>query len=432
MKIEVHQSRYRSVFRLTALIISCYSLLTPLHYASAGDVHEHSRFTLPEGRVVALSIHDVKEYENLRGGSETFQIIRNGQLITFNSNLELTTTKPIINASPWMIDKAGSPIGVMDCTTIGFGLAECQTVKNLMTGEKIFTAPLGEHIDPHEILRDTDNNLWYLSYPKTPCKDLSELCVKYSVSKEKTFVDCQVNQVNTSGKLLYSWKASDHIPASMAIKSYTPEGGIAARNYLDFFHCNSIDLVGGKGFLISSRNTDSIFEVDIKSSQILWKLGGRYWPGVSLRASNFNRSVGKENIAGHDARYLGDGIYTYLDNASHSTMPARGVLFQVNQKKKSAKLIQEYLNPYGNNSLCTGSFGKVNEETFVVGWGCSLNAITLFGKTGLPVVTLNFLRTETTKHLYSEAPWILNGVNWGPATNLGLTYRVIHSNGMLP
>jgi hypothetical protein len=60
-------------------------------------------------------------------------------------------------------------------------------------------------------------------------------------------------------------------------------------------------------------------------------------------------------------------------------------------KNKVARLVGDYPNPYGNSSLCTGSFRKVNEGTFDAGWVCSLNGITVFSKSGFPIVSLNFL-----------------------------------------
>lgn len=427
--MRILQLRFSSTFALKSktLIPAILFLNIPLQVANAESLDEALSYTLPEGRIVQLTIQDSQEYEKLREGFENYQFIRNGSLISLSSTLQLISSKSIINATAWTIDKDLNLIGVTDCTPLGFGLEECKSIGNLNTGATIFTTQMGDHIDPHELLSDSEGNLWFLSYPKNICKLSNEVCSKFNVPNEKFFVDCQVNKVSPSGELLYSWKASDHIPASNIIKSYTSEGG-PNQKYFDLFHCNSIDLVGTEGFLISSRNSNAIYEVEMKTSKVVWKLGGHYWPGVSLRTTNFKRAVGKETIAQHDARYLGNGLYSFFDNESHTNKPARGVVFQVGgTNKKTARLVQEYVNPYGNNSLCTGSFRKVNEETFLAGWGCSLNAITLFTNTGLPIVTLNFLKTKSTEALYSDSPWMLNGVDWGPAINLGLTYRVVHT-----
>jgi hypothetical protein len=212
--------------------------------------------------------------------------------------------------------------------------------------------------------------------PKTPCETSSEVCQKSNIPKEKVFADCQVNQVSPSGEKLFSWNASAHIPSEMIVKSYIPER--PRQKYMDLFHCNSIDLVDSDNFIISVRNNDAIYQVNKKTGSISWKLGGRYWPNVSLRSIGFNRQVGKETIAQHDARYLGSGLYSYFDNASHTDKPARRIIFSVTQKGKNraVKMQTEFVNPYGNNSLCTGSFTKVSKETYVIGWGCSLNGIT--------------------------------------------------------
>lgn len=415
----------RSSFYLNLLIASLISFGS-LSSANA-NFEEPETFTLPEGRIVQRTVHNAQAFESLKNESARFQIIRNGKLITFGSRLELLSAVDVTNANVWSIAKDGIPLGVTDCTGLAFGLDECKSITNLVTGLPVLVLPDGEHIDPHELLNDTEGNFWYLSYPKTKCETSSEVCEKFNIPKGKIFADCQVNQVSPSGKTLFTWKASAHIPPEMIVKSYIPEG--PRLNYLDLFHCNSIDLVDTENFLISARNNDAIYQVNKTTSKISWKLGGHYWPNISVRAVGFDRRVGKETIAQHDARYLGAGLYSYFDNASHTDKPARGVVFSVTQKGnvKVARMQNEFVNPYGNRSLCTGSFTKISQKTYVVGWGCSFNGITLFNAKGFPVVTLNFVATELTKDLFSDAPWILNGEDWGPRTNRALSYRVIYT-----
>jgi hypothetical protein len=415
----------KAIFSANLLIVVSILPLASMPAAIADNSSVPDSFTFPEGRVVQRTIHNVQEFESLRTSSSTYQIIRNGNLLTFGSRLELLSSENLTNAGVWTIANDGNPIGITNCTNLAFGLDECKSITNLVSGIPIFTVAQDEHIDPHELLVDAEGNFWYLSYPKTACEDSNEVCQKFKIPKGKVFADCQVNQVSASGGKMFSWNASDHIPPEMIISSYIPEG--PRLKYMDLFHCNSIDLIDSDNFLISVRNNNAIYQVNKKTSSITWKLGGRYWPNVSLRGVSFDRHVGKETIAQHDARYLGNGFYSYFDNASHTDKPARGVVFRVTQmgNKRTAKMHTEFVNPHGNNSLCTGSFTKVSQETYVIGWGCSLNGITIFNSKGNPIVSLNFIKTEETKNLFSDQPWILNGEDWGPRTNRAFSYRVI-------
>jgi hypothetical protein len=211
----------------------------------------------------------------------------------------------------------------------------------------------------------------------------------------------------------------------MLVRSYLNEA--PRGKYVDIFHCNSIDVVDKNSFLLSSRNTNSLFLINSITSNITWKFGGHYLPGVSLQPSGFGREVGSEAVAQHDARSLGNGMFSYFDNASHTSNAARGVIFRVSgtQKSMRANLVSKFENPNGNNSLCTGSFRSTDLGNFVVGWGCSFNAITIFDSTGSPIVSLDKIETPDTKQLYSHAPLILNGIDWGPRFTYALTYRVI-------
>jgi hypothetical protein len=413
-------------FKNNLLVWVSLILLASISIAKADFLEPHN-FALPEGRIVQRTIHNVQEFELLNTDPVRYQILRNGKLITFGARLELLSSSDVTNSIVWNYTKEGYPIGVTDCIGLAFGLDDCKSITNLATGLPIFLVPNGEHLDSHELLIDTQGNFWYLSYPKTKCETSNDICQKFNIPKGKYFVDCQVNQISPAGRKIFSWNASAHIPPTMIVKSYIPEG--PRQNYMDLFHCNSIDLVDSDNFLISARNNDAIYQINKATSNITWKLGGHYWPDVSLRGIGFDRRVGKEMIAQHDARYLGHGLYSYFDNASHTNKPARGVVFSVTQRGNArvAKLRTEYVNPYSNNSLCTGSFTKVSQKTYVVGWGCSLNGITIFNAAGSPIVTLNFIKTEATKSLFSDQPWILNGEDWGPKTNLAFSYRVVTS-----
>jgi hypothetical protein len=128
---------------------------------------------------------------------------------------------------------------------------------------------------------------------------------------------------------------------------------------------------------------------------------------------------------------LGDGTFSYFDDNSHTSQPARGVVFQVYSRGKSfgAKLLKQFVEPNKLNSLCTGSFRKSDLENYVAGWGCSLDAITLFDKDSNPIVSLSKIETPETQYLYPHSKTILNGVDWGPALDYALSYRVIPLQG---
>lgn len=394
--------------------------------ASSSNSKTIERFQLPESFVLEKTIYNSAEYANLNKSKAKYQIINSGKLITFDSSLNYLSSQKIPQeGAAWAQDANGSIIGMTGCKNLAFGLDECKYITNLTTGAIILTAKDGNTFDPHELQIDKKGNFWFLSYPEIDCSVRTTLCTSFGVEKTRIFSDCQINATNSAGLPIFTWKASEHISPAMIVRSYAKEG--PRKNYVDLFHCNSIDPVDSTSVLLSSRNTNSIYLINTSTSKIIWKLGGHSQKGVSLLTSGFKRKVGEETVAQHDARSLGNNLFSYYDNASHTTNPARGVLFKVLRTGKSqrAVMIKEFANPEQINSLCTGSMRNSDLGNVIIGWGCSLDAMTLFNSSGDPIVSLAKVKTPETAQLFSDTPNILNGVDWAPAFTFAMSYRVI-------
>ena len=419
--------RTRSLGKNLILIVTTFVLSSVNSVALAGSSNNVSTFRIPDGKVMQRTVYNQSEFAALDASKVNYQIIYGGdKLISLSPKLDYLSSQAISSAGgAWTYKKDGSIIGITGCIGLVFGLDDCSSISNLVTGEKVITAQKGNPIDPHELISDDHSNYWFFSDPKSDCSKAIELCKKYNIPLSKVFSDCQINEFDSQGTPLFIWKASEHIPGSMIISSYLKEA--PRGKYVDLFHCNSIDLVNNNSLLISSRNTNSLFLVDISTSAITWKFGGRYWPGVSVLASGFGTKVGSETIAQHDARFLGDGVFSYYDDNSHTSDPAKGVVFRIEKIGNTNRAVMEhsFIDPTGFNSLCTGSNRKSDLGNTIVGWGCSLNAITLFDSAGKPIVSLDEIETPETTQYFSHTPLIFNGVDWGPGSNYNLSYRVL-------
>jgi len=380
---------------------------------------------LPEGHILQKTVYSKEEFAKLNNSSVEYQLIHNGNLITFGPSLDLISSEKLNQVSTaWAMQADGSLIGMTGCVNLAFGLDECKYISDLKTGKILFAAQSDNLFDPHELKIDDRGNFWFLSYPKIDCLITTSICASFKINPTKFFADCQINAMNSDGQTVFRWKASQHIPSAEVYPAYIKEG--PRGKYVDLFHCNSIDFVDSQRILLSFRNTNSIYLLNTASSEIEWKLGGHYLKGVSLLTSGFKRGVGNESIAQHDARSLGNGFFSYFDNASHTSKPARGVIFKVSGSThhRRATMVREFLNPNGINSLCAGSTRAADLGNTVVGWGCSLNAITIFNHSGRPIVSLDIIETSETSHLFSHLPLMLQGEDWGPAFTYLMSYRV--------
>ena len=412
--------------KIRVILVCALVLSTPSVIAAASPTNITDTFQIPGSSVMQRTVYNTAEFDNLSKSKAKYQAINNGKLITFGPQLGYLSSQDIPQeGAAWAYGKNGDVIGMTGCLGRAIGIDEGRYISDLTTGNVIMTAQSDNLVDAHELLIDKQGSYWYLSYPEIDCSVKTALCASYNVDKTSIFSDCQINAVSASGSPLYTWRASEHIQPAMIVNSYRKEW--SRGDYVDLFHCNSIDLVNSSSVLLSSRNTNSIYLIDTTTSKIVWKLGGHFQRGTSLLTSGFNRRVGSESIAQHDARSLGNGLFSYYDNASHTSDPARGVIFKVSQSGKSVKavMVKEFANPEHINSLCQGSMRVSDLGNVVIGWGCALGAVTIFNSSGNPIVSLAKIKTPETAQFFSDVPFVLNGVDFGPAYNYLLSYRVV-------
>ena len=148
----------------------------------------------------------------------------------------------------------------------------------------------------HEIVI-RGNDAWVTANKNIPM-NLS----KYGGAYNGALIDSAVQEYNlTTGKLVRSWDALDHIPLSDS-QATLPTNGFP----WDAYHVNSIDLPGDGTFVVSMRNTWAAYKVNIKTGTIEWTLGGRhssfkFGPGADFQWQH-DVSVYPGSTAAHDVR----------------------------------------------------------------------------------------------------------------------------------
>src|SRR6202167_2772980 len=118
-----------------------------------------------------------------------------------------------------------------------------------------------------------------------------------------------------TGLVMWEWHALGHIPIG---ESHNPAP--KASYPWDYVHINSISL-GGEGgssqkggssqngdVLLSSRNTWTLYDVDLRSGAVRWRLGGEH--------SNFKLGPGTRTYWQHDAEWQPGGLISVFDNGS--------------------------------------------------------------------------------------------------------------------
>lgn len=284
-----------------------------------------------------------------------------------------------------------------NCTVLNGAGAECSAI-GPVTAEGLLTDDSADELglDGHELVFDEQRGgYWAIRYGEIACEADSAYpsCDRVDSDGQplEFFYDCEILRID-EGEVAYRWSAAETFPAEQwrgEIERGDPTS--------DPFHCNSVEpRLDSDEFIVSARNTDAVFAVDMASGQVSWKLGGVYWPGVSLTIENeINAGYGVTSTqqgqlfgGQHDARLWNDGTLSVFDNRSGTGQPARGMVFEF-VDESTVRVVQVMDDPGRNLSMCTGSLRKFEGTGFwVAGWGCSYSGLTVFDEFSRPVVEL--------------------------------------------
>ncbi len=163
-----------------------------------------------------------------------------------------------------------------------------------------------------------------------------------------------------TGLVMYEWHSLDHVPLASSYASAAPT---SKAEPFDYFHINSIDVEQNGDLLVDSRNTWAAYDVDPKTGQVGWELGGKH--------SSFKLGPGAAPAWQHDARQQPDGAITFFDNGATPVVhpQSRAIELALDTANMTAKLVRSYEH---ENPLVAGSQGNVQtlaNGDWMVGWG---------------------------------------------------------------
>jgi hypothetical protein len=217
-------------------------------------------------------------------------------------------------------------------------------------------------------------------------------------STSRNLVDFELQELTPSGALVWSWRASDHIPFSEVTAPWESEcttgGG-------DIYHWNSVE-PDGDGYVLSFRHLDAVYRIDRATGAIDWKLGGEPRP-ESLTVVGDPLSAVSTFGGQHDARVLGDGSLTVHDNGTGRNRPPRAVRYAIDETANTATLLEDVRDPDAPNSFCCGSSRRLPGGNWVSEWGANPYVTEQTG-TGARVFKLSFTQGVFSYRAYPVLP----------------------------
>jgi EmrB/QacA subfamily drug resistance transporter len=216
------------------------------------------------------------------------------------------------------------------------------------------------------------------------------------------FTDSAVQEYDLrTGKLLYTWTASSHIPRR---DSYTqpPPNGFP----WDAYHVNSVQPYGNDTFLVSMRNTWAIYLVDARSGRILWTLGGKHSSFTISGQGEFKWQHDAELHAGSTVTLFDDhccditGADTYLP----ATGPSRGLTLKLDPSGHTATVVRQYSHGSTFHSEYMGNTQILPNGNALVGWG-EVPFISEYTASGTLIFDAAFPSPDMSYRAYVQ-PWV--------------------------
>jgi hypothetical protein len=252
-------------------------------------------------------------------------------------------------------------------TSFGIDPNEPYELHQLGASQVRYVQAVGAPTDHHDLRLLPNGDTMVIAYPITANVDLTG---NGSYGPGAAIADCAIQEVDSTGALVWSWLASQHFDAakeSVAPPLATVNEEGAVEEVVDAFHCNSIDVGGDGNLLVSARHLNAVFLIDKPTGRVVWKLGG---VAYNKDGAELIRIQGPpENVFNrqHDARWQANGNVSLFDDHSDGTAPARGVEYAIDLDGGTATLTWQYQGFASSGAL--GSCRRYSDGHTVVGWG---------------------------------------------------------------
>jgi hypothetical protein len=174
-------------------------------------------------------------------------------------------------------------------------------------------------------------------------------------------VDSIVQEIDVkTGLVLFEWHSLGDVGLS---ESYIPAP--KPRGYeWDYLHVNSVAEDAQGNFIVSGRNTWTVYKVGRASGHVVWRLGGK--------RSTFKLGPGVAFAWQHNARPEPDGTLTLFDNDA-GTAPvrksSRALTLALDPVRRTAAVKTAFSHPLGLSSATQGDLELLPNGNQFVGWG---------------------------------------------------------------
>jgi hypothetical protein len=216
-------------------------------------------------------------------------------------------------------------------------------------------------------------------------------------SAHQIVLDAVVQEIDiNTGLVLFQWDSLDHVPVDQS-EEPLPEAG----QPFDYFHVNSIQETPDGNLLVSARNTWAAYDIDARTGQVLWTLGGKH--------SSFKMGRGAAFAFQHDVRVRSDDgtvVTVFDDGAGPPTVhsQSRAITLRLDHRRRTATLMRQSAHSPGLLANYEGNTQLLDGGDQFVGWG-QQPYFTEFDPSGHVVFDGHFVDANSSYRVF-RFPWV--------------------------
>jgi len=238
---------------------------------------------------------------------------------------------------------------------VGFGQGEDVMYNNSYRQIGSIRAGNGYHADLHVLRITPEGTAWIDVFDPIDMNLTS-----FGGGPNDVLTDGVVEEIDIrTGLVMWEWHALGHIPVT---ESHNPPP--QSRWPWDYVHINAVSPGGNGEVLLSARNTWALYDVNIRTGAVSWRLGGDH--------SDFKFTPGVQFYWQHDAAWQPGGLISMFDNGSDppEEKQSRGLLLEPDLSTHTVKLVKAFVNP--TKTLLATSQGdmlNLGEGRWLMGYG---------------------------------------------------------------
>ena len=243
-----------------------------------------------------------------------------------------------------------------DISVHGFGLGEDVIADQSYTDIAHVKAGNGLQADLHDFQLTPQATALITAYDPILCNLSSVGGPSYGAVTVGMLQEIDVK----TGLVMFQWSSLDHVALG---DSYEPAARTSTSFPYDFFHINSINLDPDGSLLVSARNTWTVYDLDARSGEVEWRLGGK--------RSSFAMGPGTSTAWQHDPRLLANGSISIFDNGASPTVhrQSRGIVVGLNLHSRTATLLGQIIHSPPLLAESQGNVQALSNGDWFVGWG---------------------------------------------------------------